>query len=135
MQSAVQLAPIPSKTQLWTGRFVSAIPVLAVVFAGAVKVMKAPGVAEGFAQSGIAARLIVPIGLIELTCAAIYVIPRTAVLGAILMTAFFGGATFSALRINDKSFILTIVLGVLVWIGLYLRDNRLRALVPLRSRQ
>ena len=70
--------------------------------------------------------------LVELACAIIYAIPRTAVLGAILMTGYLGGATATHLRVGEP-FYLPIVVGIVVWIGLYLRDERLHALVPLRD--
>ncbi|MGC2800244.1 MAG: DoxX family protein, partial [Candidatus Acidiferrum sp.] len=63
----------------------------------------------------------------------VYVIPRTAVLGAILMTGYLGGATATNVRVGDPSYIITVTLGVLVWAGLFLRDARVRALIPLRS--
>jgi hypothetical protein len=63
----------------------------------------------------------------------VYLIPRASVLGAILMTAYLGGATATNVRVGDSSYMATVVLGVLVWGGLYLRDARLRALLPLRS--
>jgi hypothetical protein len=83
-------------------------------------------------QHGIPEYLVVLIGIIELICALVYLIPSTAALGAILMTALMGGATFTNLRVGDPSYVMTIILGLMVWAGLYLRDDRLRELVPLR---
>jgi DoxX-like family len=77
--------------------------------------------------------LIFKIGILEIACTFAYLIPRTAILGAILMTAYLGGATATNVRVGDPSSIMTVLLGVLVWVGLYLREQRLRALVPLRS--
>jgi hypothetical protein len=73
------------------------------------------------------------LGLIILVCTVLYVIPPTSVLGAILLTAFLGGATAAKVRIEDPALLFSVVMGVLVWGGLFLRDERLRALVPLRS--
>jgi hypothetical protein len=73
------------------------------------------------------------LGITEVACTIIYLIPRTAVLGAILLTGYFGGATATHVRVGDPSFVGPVVLGVLVWLGLFLRDDRLRALIPLRS--
>ena len=76
--------------------------------------------------------LIVVIGILEIACTLVYVIPQSSYLGAILMTAYLGGATASNVRVGDPSYFATVILGVLVWAGLYLRDARLRALLPLR---
>jgi hypothetical protein len=123
----------PSKGILWTSRVMSAIPVLLVLMGSVMKLMKAPGVAEGFARVGAPERLIIPVGLIELVCVVVYLIPRTSVLGAILMTGLLGGATITTLRIGDPTYPLPVILGMLAWGGLYLRDLRLRALIPLRT--
>jgi|SRR5579872_5343479 len=76
--------------------------------------------------------LIVVIALLELGSTIVYLIPRVSVLGAILMTGYLGGATATNAR-GDPSFVITVTLGVLVWLGLYLRDERMRALIPLRN--
>lgn len=124
-----------SKTALWTGRVMSAIPVLLVLFGSILKLMKTASVIEGFARSGVPEHLIVPVGLIELTCIVIYVIPQTWVLGAILMTGLLGGATITSLRIADPTYPLPVILGMMAWGGLYLRDNHLRALIPFRPKR
>src|ERR1700756_4566761 len=98
-----------SKAALWTGRVMSALPVLLILLGSVMKLMKHPSVLEGFARAGLSERLIVPVGLIELVCVVVYLVPQTSVLGAILMT------------------------GLLGWGGLCLRDVRLRALIPLRK--
>jgi DoxX-like family len=126
------MAVTVSKAALWTGRVMSALPVLLVLFGSVVKLMKTPSVIEGFAHAGLPASLIVPVGIIELICVVVYVIPQTAVLGAILMTGLLGGATITGLRIGDPSVPLPLILGMLAWGGLYLRDTRLRALIPIR---
>jgi len=121
-----------SKPMLWTGRVMSAIAVLLVTFGGVVKVMKAAGIIEGMARAGWPERLVVPVGVIELFCVVVYLIPRTNVLGAILMTGLLGGATATNLRIGDPALPLPIIVGMLAWGGLYLRDARIRDLIPLR---
>jgi hypothetical protein len=124
--------PIPgSKTMLWAGRLMSALPVLMLLFSGVMKLMKPAPVVEGFTHLGYPASLALGLGIVELTCTGVYVIPRTSVLGAILLTGYLGGATATHLRIGEP-FFMPIILGVLVWGGLYLRDDRLRALLPLR---
>ncbi len=129
MQSTVTI----SKPMLWTSRVMSALPVLLVLLGSVMKLMKLPAVIEAFARSGVPEKLIVPVGLIELTCVVVYLIPRTAVLGAILMTGLLGGATITTLRIGDPTFPMPVILGMLAWGGLYLRDMRLRELIPLRK--
>lgn len=121
-----------SKTALWTGRVMSALPVLLILLGSVMKLMKHPSVLEGFARAGVPERLILPVGLIELVCVVVYLIPRTSVLGAILMTGLLGGATITTLRVGDPTYPMPVILGMLAWGGLYLRDRRLRALIPLR---
>jgi hypothetical protein len=132
MQSATQTAPV-SKRKLWAGRIISALPVLLLLFSGVMKLLKLPAVVEGFARYGYPEHLIPVIGLLELACTVVYAIPRTSILGAILLTGYLGGATATNVRVGDPSFIMTTILGVLAWVGLFLRDDRLRALIPLRN--
>lgn len=131
MLSETQTDPI-SKKELWAGYIISALPVLMLLVSGAMKLVKSAPVVEGFVRFGYPESLALGIGLVELACVAIYVIPRTSVLGAILLTGYLGGATATHLRIGDP-FFAPIVLGVLVWGGLFFRDARLRALLPLRN--
>jgi DoxX-like protein len=132
MDSATPAAPI-SKAALWTGRILSAIPVLLLLTSAIAKFMKPPNVVEGFAKFGYSESIIVKLAIIELVFTAIYLIPRAAVFGAILLTAFLGGATATHARVSDPAVVGPVLCGVLLWLGLYLRDARLRALVPLRS--
>lgn len=131
--SSSQAAPI-SKTALWTGRVMSALPVLLLLLSSIMKLMKMPTVVEGSAKAGLSERLILPVGIIELICVIVYLIPRTAVLGAILMTGLLGGATVTTLRIGDPTYPMPVILGMLAWGGLYMRDPRLRELIPLRKK-
>ena len=101
-----------------------------------VKLVKIQPVVESFAQLGYPDSLARGIGLLELACLALYVVPRTAVLGAILLTGFLGGAISTHLRIGDPLFshvLFPAYVGILVWSGLFLRDDTLRALIPLRK--
>ena len=111
----------------------SALPVLLILLGSVMKLMKHPSVLEGFARAGVPERLILPVGLIELVCVVVYLIPRTSVLGAILMTGLLGGATITTLRVGDPTYPMPVILGMLAWGGLYMRDRRLRALLPLRQ--
>ncbi len=130
MQSGIQTAPI-SKKVLWAGRIASTLPVLMLLFSGGMKLVKPAFVVEEFARLGYTERLALGIGILEVVCAVVYAIPRTSVLGAILLTGYLGGATATHVRIGDP-FFAPMVVGLLVWGGLFLRDVRLRALVPLR---
>ena len=127
-----QTAPV-SKTVLWAGYILSALPALLLIFSAIMKLLKPAPIVEGFAKYGYPETLIITLGIVELACAIIYLIPRTSVLGAILLTGYLGGATATNVRIGDPSFFMPVIVGVLVWGGLYLRDPRLRALIPLRS--
>ncbi len=131
MASGAQALSV-SKKQLWAGRIISALPVLLLLFSGVMKLLKPTPVLQGFAHYGYPKSLIVVIGILEIACTLVYVIPQSSYLGAILMTAYLGGATASNVRVGDPSYFATVILGVLVWAGLYLRDARLRALLPLR---
>jgi len=131
MKSDIQSAPVSMK-MVWAGRIVSALPVLMLLFSGVMKLIKPEPLIKEFSRLGWDANMAFGLGILELACTAIYVIPRTSVLGAILLTGYFGGAVATHVRIGDQ-FIFPIVFGVLVWGGLYLRDARLRALIPLRS--
>jgi hypothetical protein len=96
------------------------------------KLAKPTPLVEEFTRLGYGEGHALPIGILEIVCTVLYVIPRTSVLGAILLTGYLGGATATHVRIGDPFFI-PIILGVLIWLGLLLRDSRLRALLPLRS--
>ncbi len=131
MPSSTQTTVV-SKKLLWAGRIISALPVLMLLFSGVLKFMKPAVLVQEFARLGYPENLALGIGILELGCTVVYVIPRTSILGAILLTGYLGGATATHVRIGDPFFV-PVVLGVLVWGGLYLRDDRLRALLPLRS--
>ena len=131
MQTTTPVAPV-SKTMFWTGWVLSVLPVLLLVLSAVMKLAKLPAAMEGFAQLGYPEHVILPLGVVEIACALIYLFPRTAVLGAVLLTGYLGGATATHLRV-DQPFYAPILLGVVVWLGLFLRDARIRALLPLRS--
>ncbi len=121
-----------SKKMLWAGYILSALPVLLLLFSGVMKLAKPPDIVEGFAHLGYPDRLAFGIGILEMVCTILYLIPRTAVLGAILVTAYMGGAVTTHLRIGEPVF-MQVILGMLAWGGLYLRDARLRTLLPIKS--
>jgi DoxX-like family len=131
MQTDLQ-APPASKTRLWAGYVASALPVLMLLMSGVMKLLRPAFVVESFALLGWPENLALALGILEISCTVVYLIPRTAVLGAILLTGYLGGAIATHVRIGEQ-FIGPLVFGVLVWLGLYLRDDRLRALLPLRK--
>lgn len=120
-----------SKKLLWTGRLLSAPPVFLLLMSGVMKIAQTAEVVKGFADwpPGSA----VTIGVVELACTVVYLVPRTAFLGAILLTGYLGGATAVSVRMGGPGFVMPVVCGVLVWGGLFLRHHRLRALIPLVS--
>jgi len=122
----------PSKAALWTGRILSALPVLALTMSAVMKIMKVPAAVEGFKHLGWPEHLAVTLGIIELSCAILYAIPATSVLGAILVTGYLGGAVATHFRIGETQAINAVVLGIVIWLGLFLREPRLRSLIPLR---
>jgi chaperone required for assembly of F1-ATPase len=128
MDSSTPPAPV-SKAVRWTSYVFTTLPVLMLLMSGVMKIAQTAEVVKGFANwpAGSA----VSIGIVELACTVIYLIPRTAVLGAILLAGYFGGATAASVQ-QGVSFVLPLVFAVLAWVGLYLRDPRLRALIPLR---
>lgn len=130
--TAPHTSPPVSTKALWAGRILSAIPVLMLSFSAAMKFAQGREVVEGMAKFGYPQGVIVTLGIVELACVVLYVIPQTSVLGAILMVAYLGGATATHVRVSD-TFIFPILLGVVAWLGLYLREPRLRELVPLRK--
>jgi hypothetical protein len=130
-ESITEAVPV-SKKMIWTGRVLSAVPILMLLLSAVMKLMKPPAVLQGLAHYGYPETQIVGLGVLELVCTVIYAIPSTAVLGAILMSAYLGGATATNVRIGDPSWAATVILGLLVWAGLYARDGRVRALLPLR---
>lgn len=131
MTSGNSTAPA-SKKMLWAGYILSALPALLLLFSGVMKLVKPPEVVEGFKHLGYPDRLALAIAILEIACTILYLIPRTAILGAILVTAYMGGAVTSHLRIGEP-FFTQVILGMLAWGGLYFRDARLRALIPLKS--
>ena len=121
-----------SKAALWTGRVLSGLPTLLLLFSSWMKLSQSPEVTEGFAKFGFAPDLVSKIGVVEAICTILYIIPQTCILGAILLTGYLGGAVVTHLRAGD-AFFMPIVLGVILWLGLVLREPRLRSLLPWRS--
>lgn len=121
-----------SKKAMWTGYAMSALPVLALVMSAVMKFLKPAPVVQGFAHLGYIEGAAFNLGVVELGCTLLYILPKTSFLGAILLTGYLGGATASTFRVGDQ-WVATVILGILVWGGLFMRDRRLRALIPFRK--
>ena len=124
-----------SRGAVWTGRVLSGLAVAFLIFDSAGKLLRMPPVVEGTAQLGYPGSVIVPLGVILLTCVLVYVVPRTAVLGAVLLTGYLGGAVATHVRVENPLLshaLFPTYVAALLWGGLVLRDPRLRAFLPLR---
>jgi hypothetical protein len=134
MQSDTQ--PVPdSKRLVWAGHIMSAVPGLLLLLDGAMKLAKPAFVVEATVQLGYPESVIVGLGIVLMASTVLYLVPRTSVLGAVLITGYLGGAVASHVRAQDPVFtiLFPILFGVLIWGGLFLRDARVRALLPLRT--
>jgi hypothetical protein len=127
-----ELTSVPKGT-LWAARIISGVVALFLLLDGAMKLVKPAFVVEETMRLGYPERVIFPLGVVLIVCTILYLIPRTAVLGAILLTAYLGGAVATHVRAGEPVFsvVFAIVFGVLVWLGLYLRNPTLRLLIPL----
>jgi hypothetical protein len=121
-----------SKKHLWAGRIVSGLAVLFFLVDGVMKLFKPVAVVEATRQLGFPESDIAGIGVLLLTCTLFYVLPRTSILGAIALTGYMGGAVASQVRVGAGWFnvAFAVMFGVLVWAGLWLRDIRVRNLLP-----
>jgi DoxX-like family len=122
----------PSKKMRWAGWILTVLPALMLVFSGVMKLAAPPAFVQEFGRLGYAPGAAFGIGILELICTALFLIPRTAMLGAILLTGYLGGAIATHLRIGDP-FLPPAIIGVVLWAAVYLRDERLRALIPWRK--
>jgi len=120
-----------SKAATWIGRIISILVSLMFIFSASFKFIDGPQVTEGFVHLGLPERIMKPLGVLELTCVVVYLIPATSVVGAILLTGYIGGAICTHWRVGDP-FYVQILTGILIWLGLYLREDRLKPLMPLR---
>jgi hypothetical protein len=134
--SAIAQRDSHSKTRLWAGWAMSGLIVLFMLFDSLSKLALEPNVVEASMKIGYPPDVIRPLGFVLLVCTILYAIPRTSILGAILLTGFLGGAIASKVRIEDplfSSILFGVYFGILAWGGLYLRDDRLRILLGLRD--
>ena len=123
-----------SSKQLWLGRVLSGLAILFLAFDAVAKLLELPMVIEGTRRVGYPPSVVFGLGLVLLACVLAYAIPRTAIVGAILLTGYLGGAIATHVRIGDPLFshtLFPIYVALVAWGGLYLRDRRLRAILPL----
>ncbi len=119
----------------WTGCVLSALPVLMLIMSGVMKLQKPDDVVKGFNELGWNPDRAPLLGIVELACTLLYVLPPTSVLGAILLTGYFGGAIATHARLDQPLLLGALGLGVLVWLGLFLREERLRRILPWRTKE
>lgn len=120
-----------SRKIVWVGGAISVLASLLFLFSATLKLKGGPEMSKGLAHLGLPETMMVPLGILELSCVVIYLIPPTSALGAVLLTGYLGGAICTHWRSGDP-FLIQVALGGFVWLGLYLREDRLRALLPLR---
>ena len=116
---------------VWTGRVITGLVSLLFLFSAAMKFMGGAEVKEGMAHLGLPESMIIPLGILEAACTVIYLIPATSVLGAILLAGYIGGAICTHWRVGDP-FLPQVAVGLVIWLGIYLREHRLKALIPIR---
>lgn len=136
MTTALQATPVASRPTLWSGRILTAIPVLFLLMDGGMKLFKPEPVLSTLAQLGYPGSLAFGLGALQLLCVLLYVVPQTSVLGAILLTGYLGGAISAHVRVGNPLFshtLFPLYIGLLLWGGLFLREPRLPALLPVRS--
>lgn len=123
-----------SKRNKWTGRILTGVATVALVGSAIAKIAGVAKMVDGLTAAGIPQAAILPIAVLELTCLALYLIPRTTVLGTLLLTGYFGGATVTHL-IGGESLVPPLVIGLMIWGGAYFRVAGLQDLLPFRKRQ
>jgi hypothetical protein len=117
---------------VWVGRVITVVVSLLFLFSAVMKLMGGAEVKQGMAHLGLPESLIIPLSILEMACTVVYLIPATSVLGAILLTGYIGGAICTHWRVGDP-FLPQVAIGIVIWLGVYLREHRLKALIPLRK--
>lgn len=136
-QANIALEASVSKKQLWASRVMSALPVIFLLFDASLKLFQTQVAIEGTVNLGYSADVLLPLGIIQLICVILYIIPNTSILGAVLLTGYLGGAVATHVRIDDPIFshtLFPIYFGILLWGGIWLRNIELRRLFPLMKR-
>jgi hypothetical protein len=130
------MAGASTMKSVWTGRVLSGLATLFLIFDSGTHALLIPTVVEGFAKAGFPPGVVRPIGIIEIVCLVLYVIPRTSVLGAILLTGYLGGAVATNVRMSMPLFafvLAPVYIGIVLWLGLWLRNVALRRVVPWKA--
>ena len=125
-----------TRKSLWTGRILTAVLSLLLLMDLSMKLFRVPEAVSGTVQLGYAESVLVPLGIIQLVALALYLIPRTAILGAIIWTGYLGGAVATHVRLDNPLFshiLSPVYVGAALWLALWLRDARVRALLPIRN--
>jgi hypothetical protein len=125
-----------SRRALWSGRILSGVAVLFLLFDATMKVLRLPVAVQGTKQLGYPENVVLWLGVLQLVCLVVYLVPRTSVLGAVLWTGYLGGAVATHVRVGDPLFshvLFPVYVAALLWAGLWLRDARLRAVLPVRA--
>lgn len=126
----------PGRLTVWAARALTAVPILMMLVSASMKLTRSPEALEQFVGTfGYAESALLWITALELACAAVYAIPRTAVLGAVLLTGYLGAAIATHVRVGDPGFVVPLLLGLSAWGGIFLREERLRALLPIREKR
>ena len=128
----MKLARTNPKWMTWTGWVLTILPTLGLIFSAVMKFVHPADLDKEFDRLGWEGSMALALGIVELVCVIVYLVPQTSVLGAILITGYLGGAIATHVRISDN-FIPPIIMGVMIWLGLYFRDPRLRALLPIKT--
>ena len=129
------MANVERRSTVWTGRTLTAVAVLFLIFDATVKLLQLTPAIDATAQLGFKASVLLPLGIIEALCLAAYLVPQTSVAGAILWTGYLGGAVATQLRVGNPLFsnvLFPVYVAALLWVGLWLRDERLRTVLPVR---
>jgi uncharacterized membrane protein YphA (DoxX/SURF4 family) len=122
-----------SRKMAIVGWVLSVLPCLMLFFSAFMKLKGGPELDQGMAHLGLPASMVMPLAILEIACTVIYLIPATAVVGAILLAGYMGGAICTHWRVGDP-FVVQILVALVLWLGLYLREPRLKALIPVRTR-
>jgi hypothetical protein len=120
-----------SRKAWWTGTIISVLVSLMFLFSAAMKFKGGPELDAGMAHLALPSSMVMPLAILEIACVVVFLVPPTMVLGAILLTGYVGGTIVTHWRSGDPFFI-NVLLGLLIWLSVYLREPRLRALIPLR---
>lgn len=133
MSTSTALEGAPSKAMWWTGVVLSVVPALLLLFSGVMK-FTPPNeeMLKGFDHIGWASDKVKTLGILEITCTVLFLLPQTAIIGAILLTGYMGGAIATHYRVGD-AFVVQALIPVILWLALSLREPRLRALIPWRA--